>query len=273
MLVPTHGWRILFILGVLPAALSFIVRWKVPESPRWLAIKGRKEEAATVLKKLGATDSDVRNLGNEQLAEKVPIGVLLKKPYLRRFILTAGYYFFAYFGYYGFVLWLPSILVVVFKLTLVKTFTYTLYAAFSAILGRATAFYTIEKFGRKQLFYVGFGLGGVAALAFGLIQNPAYLVWGACILAFFYEQGVAGTVVWTAELYPSKVRATATCWSTGAGRISSALSPIVFGYFVANKMYYGVYVTMALFFWIACGLVYWLGIETKGRSLEDVGAA
>jgi hypothetical protein len=30
---------------------------------------------------------------------------------------------------------------------------------------------------------------------------------------------------------------------------------------------------MALFFWIACGLVYWLGIETKGRSLEDVGAA
>ena len=273
MLVPTHGWRILFILGVLPAALSFIVRWKVPESPRWLAIKGRKEEAATVLKKLGATDSDVRNLGNEQLAEKVPIGVLLKKPYLRRFILTAGYYFFAYFGYYGFVLWLPSILVVVFKLTLLKTFTYTLYAAFSAILGRATAFYTIEKFGRKQLFYVGFGLGGVAALAFGLIQNPAYLVWGACILAFFYEQGVAGTVVWTAELYPSKVRATATCWSTGAGRISSALSPIVFGYFVANKMYYGVYVTMALFFWIACGLVYWLGIETKGRSLEDVGAA
>ena len=97
MLVPTHGWRILFILGVLPAALSFIVRWKVPESPRWLAIKGRKEEAATVLKQLGATDADVRNLGDEQLAEKVPIGVLLKKPYLRRFILTAGYYFFRVF--------------------------------------------------------------------------------------------------------------------------------------------------------------------------------
>lgn len=272
-LVPTHGWRILFILGVLPAALSLVVRWKVPESPRWLGTKGRKQEAVAVLKQLGATDSDVRDLADEPIAEKVPIGVLLQPIYRKRFILTAGYYFFSYFGYYGFVLWLPSILAVVFKLTLVKTFTYTLFAAISAILGRMTAFYTIEKFGRKQLFYVGFGLGGVAALCFGLIQNPAYLVWGACVLAFFYEQGVAGTVVWTAELYPSKVRATATCWSTGAGRISAALSPIAFGYFMANKMYYGVYVTMALFFWVACALVYWLGIETKGRSLEDVGAA
>ncbi len=272
-LVPTHGWRILFILGVVPAALSLVVRWKVPESPRWLGTKGRKQEAAAVLKQLGATDSDVRDLADEPIAEKVPVGVLLQPIYRKRFILTAGYYFFSYFGYYGFVLWLPSILAVVFKLTLIKTFTYTLFAAISAILGRMTAFYTIEKFGRKQLFYVGFGLGGVAALCFGLIQNPAYLVWGACVLAFFYEQGVAGTVVWTAELYPSKVRATATCWSTGAGRISAALSPIAFGYFMANKMYYGVYVTMALFFWVACALVYWLGIETKGRSLEDVGAA
>ena len=272
-LVPSYGWRVLFILGVLPAILTFFIRWKVPESPRWLAIKGRKKEAGNVLKQLGATDDDVRDLGDEQIAEKVPVTVLLQPVYRRRFILTAGYYFFSYFGYYGFVLWLPSILAVVFKVALVKTFTYTLMAAIAAILGRVTAFYTIEKFGRKQLFYVGFGLGGVAALCFGLIKDPAYLVWGACILAFLYEQGVAGTVVWTAELYPSKVRATATCWSTGAGRISAAVSPIIFGYFVANKMYYGVYVTMALFFWVACGLVYWLGIETKGRSLEDVGAA
>ena len=94
---------ILFILGALLASL-FVVRWKVPESPRWLAIKGRKKEAATVLKQLGATEADVRNLGNEQIAEKVPIGVLLHFLDLKRIrIHTAGYYFFAYFGYYGFV--------------------------------------------------------------------------------------------------------------------------------------------------------------------------
>jgi putative MFS transporter len=272
-LVPTYGWRVLFYLGVLPSLLAIIVVWRVPESPRWLAIKGRTDEATAVLRKLGASETDVKGLQSDEVAKNVPFWVLLQPPYLKRFCLTAGYYFFGYFGYYGFVLWLPSILATVYGLSLVKTFTYTLFVALSAILGRVTAFYTIEKFGRKQLFYVGFGLGGVAALVFGAIEDPALLVWGACILSYLYEQAVAGTVVWTAELYPSQVRATATCWSTGAGRVSSALSPIVFGYFMANQMYYGIYITMALFFWIACALVFFIGIETKGKSLEDIGAA
>jgi putative MFS transporter len=272
-LVPTYGWRVLFYLGVLPALLAIIVVWRVPESPRWLAIKGRTDEAKAVLKKLGASEDDLKGLQSEEVAKSVPFWVLLQPPYLKRFCLTAGYYFFGYFGYYGFVLWLPSILATVYGLSLAKTFTYTLFVALSAILGRVTAFYTIEKFGRKQLFYVGFGLGGVAALVFGAIEDPALLVWGACILSYLYEQAVAGTVVWTAELYPSQVRATATCWSTGAGRVSSALSPVVFGYFMANQMYYGIYITMALFFWIACALVFFIGIETKGKSLQDIGAA
>lgn len=272
-LVTDYGWRVLFYLGVTPAFLGLVVAFKVPESPRWLAAKGRTEEAAKVLKMLGAKDEDVHDLQSDLSAEKVSVFVLFQPTYLRRFILTAGYYFFAYFGYYGFVLWLPTILATVYNLSMAKTFTYTLFVALAAILGRLTAFYTIEKFGRKQLFYVGFGLGGVAALIFGKITNPELLVWGACILSYLYEQGVAGTIVWTAELYPSKLRATATSWSSGAGRISSALAPIVFGYLMANEMYYGIYVTMALFFWIAVALVFFLGIETKGKSLEEIGAA
>lgn len=272
--VTVYGWRVLFIVGVIPALLSFLVRWKVPESPRWLASQGRGKEAVQVLKQLGASDKDVSTVPTvTNQDEKTSVLVLLQPQYLKRFILTAGYYFFSYFGYYGFLLWLPSILSTVYHLSLVKTFTFTLFVAISAILGRATAFWTIERFGRKQLFYVGFGLGGVAALLFGIIQDPTYLVFGACILSFLYEQGVAGTVVYTAELYPSNVRATATCWSTGAGRISSAVSPIVFGYFMNIHFYYGIYLTMAIFFWIAVALVYFLGVETKGKSLEKIGAA
>jgi MFS transporter, putative metabolite:H+ symporter len=108
---------------------------------------------------------------------------------------------------------------------------------------------------------------------FGLIQNPSLLVYVACLMSFLYEQGVAGTVVWTAELYPSKVRATAVSWSTAAGRIGAALSPIVFGALMNFHAYYGVYVTMAASFWVAVGLVYFLGVETKGKSLQELGAA
>ncbi len=272
-LVPTYGWRVLFVVGVTPAFLSVWVRWKVPESPRWLATKGRLAEATTVLSLLGASDDQVRDVQPDEVVETLRLRTLLQPPYLKRFILTAGYYFFSYFGYYGFVLWLPSILATIFNLSLVTTFTYTLYVALAAIAGRVFAFWTIDRFGRKQLFYVGFGIGGIAALLFGTIQDPTLLVACACLMSFLYEQGVAGTVVWTAELYPSHVRATAVSWSTGFGRISSALSPIVFGWFVSHQMYYGVYITMAVSFWIAVGLVYFLGVETKGKSLHALQAA
>jgi putative MFS transporter len=273
-LVTHFGWRLLFVVGVIPAFLVFWIIRKVPESPRWLGTKGRMGEAASVLKILGASDQDVQGIkADESTVKSVPISKLLQPEYFKRFVLTAGYYFFSYFGYYGFVLWLPTILATVYNLSMVRTFTYTLFVAISSILGRVLALYTIERFGRKQLFYVGFGLGGVAALLFGTITNPALLVWGACILAFLYEQGVIGTVVWTTELYPSTVRATAIGWSTAAGRVSSAISPVVFGWFIHRHMYYGVYVAMAIAFWIAVGLVFFLGIETKGKSLHELGAA
>ena len=234
---------------------------------------GKNSTSGGDLEAVGSQRDRLQNLKAEETTTKVPLRILLHTPYLKRFLLTTGYYFFAYFGYWGFVLWLPSILAVHFKLTLVRTFTYTLMAALSAILARVVAFYTIEKFGRKQLFYVGYGLAGVGALIFGKIENPAYLVWGACLLSFFYEQGVTGTVVWTAELFPSTVRATAVSWSSGAGRISSALAPMAFGFFMSHNMYYGAYVMIAVFFWIAVLLVFALGIETKGKSLEEIGAA
>ena len=74
------GWRVLFYIGVLPAFLGVVVAFKVPESPRWLAIKGRTEEAAAVLKKLGATDIDVKGLQSEKIAKQVRLLFYSKKP-------------------------------------------------------------------------------------------------------------------------------------------------------------------------------------------------
>ncbi|MDF2646958.1 MAG: naiP [Paenibacillus sp.] len=269
-----YGWRVLFIIGVIPVLLSFLIRWKVPESPRWLASKGRGDEAVKVLKYLGASDEDVNNVPRLAIPDKkVSYSVLFKPQYLKRFTLTVGYYFFGFFGYYGYVLMLPSILFTVFHMSLVKTFTYTLYVAIFAILGRLTATWSVERFGRKQLFYVGYGFGGVAALLFGLIKDPSILIWGACILTFIFEQAQVAKVVYTPELYPSNIRATATAWSSSVGRISGALSPILLGYFMKIQFYYGIYLTMAICFWITCALVYFLGVETKGKSLDEIGAS
>src|SRR5208283_4341078 len=131
----------------------------------------------------------------------------------------------------GFVLWLPSILAVVFKLSLARTFSYTIMVGIFAILGKVTAFFTIDKFGRKQLFYVGYGLAGVASLLFGILKTPTPLLIGACILSYLLEMAAAGCVVLPTELFPSGVRGTANSWTSASGKLGSALAPLVFGFF------------------------------------------
>ena len=274
--VPNFGWRGLFVIGAMPAILAVFVFRHIQESPRWLANTGKIKEAGEVLKHLGASDEDVSRLAAPVSTEKqvgIPISTLFKPPYRKRMILTCGYYFFSYFGYYGFLLWLPTILSTVYGMSLTKTFTYTVMTGAMALLGRIFALYTIERFGRRQLFIVGFGVAGFVAMSFCFLKNPDYLLYLLCIVVFFYEQGVQGTVAYTPELYPSSVRTTASGVSAGFGRASGALSAVVFGYFMKQGWYDGIYITMAVMFWLAALLVVFLGIETKGKTLEQLGAA
>jgi putative MFS transporter len=57
------------------------------------------------------------------------------------------------------------------------------------------------------------------------------------------------------------------------GKVSGALSPLAFGYFISRHWYYGVWVTMAICFAITILIVATMGIETKGKTLEEIGAA
>jgi MFS family permease len=181
--------------------------------------------------------------------------------------------FFGFFGYYGFVLWLPSILALKFNIGLATAFGYTILVGVFAVLGKITAFVTIDWFGRKQLFYIGFGTASLISLLFGALKQPIHLLVGACALSFFLEEAAAGCVVLPTELFPSEVRGTANAWSSAAGKLAAALSPLVFGFLMARQKYYGIFITMAVFFGIACVLIFTLGEEAKRKALQDMGAS
>lgn len=273
-LVPRFGWHSLFLVGILPAALAFFVIRRLPESTRWLAIRGKKDKAAAALVSLGANEQQVETLdAQEREVKGVPLRVLLRPPYLKRLVMTTSVLFFGFFGYYGFVLWLPSILVLHFKINLAQAFGYTILVGIFAILGKITAFLTIDRFGRKQLFYVGFGMAALISLLFGLLKQPLHLLTGACALSFFLEEAAAGCVVLPTEIFPSQVRGTANSWSSAAGKLAAALSPLVFGFFMARQQYYDIFLTMAVFFGIVCAIIFALGMEAKGKALQDIGAS
>ncbi|MDQ7093560.1 MFS transporter [Desulfosporosinus sp. PR] len=278
-IAPAFGWRAMFIVGALPVILA-VVAVKLPESPLWLAARGRREEAVAVLKRLGAGEEDLARLifekareAQEKKRQKVPAALLFGPKYGKRFAFTASFYFFTNLAYFGFAMWLPSLLNTVYKIPKTETFKLTLVVACVAILGRAYSAWAVEKFGRKAVAYVGYGIAGAASLILIFVHNVTLLVAIIIIMPFFYEQGAGLTVSWVPEFYPPEIRATANSWSNSAGKISSAFAPILFGFIISTGAVFGIYLVMAGCFWLLCLLSKTIGIETKGKTLEEIEAA
>jgi putative MFS transporter len=274
LLIPRYGWQGLFLAGIFPLVLSIFVLRKLPESPRWLVARGMPVRAAMELRRFGATEQQVASLEAEKAkTQQIRTATLFRPPYRRRLVLAVTVLFCGFFGYYGFLLWLPSILSIRFGIGVVRTFEYTALVGLSSILGKLMAVSTVDRWGRKQLFYFGYGLAGLASLAFGLLRTPVSLLIGACILSFFLEEAAAGCVVLPTELFPSEVRGTANSWISAAGKFAAAVSPIVFGLLLDRQMYYSIFVTITIFLWLACLMIFCLNIDTKGRALEEIGAS
>lgn len=276
MVLPVFGWRSLFFIGAAPALLALWARSKVPESPRWLAIKGRGDEARKALRFLGASEEEINGAADRSAAE-IPGGPqgarfpeLFSPQYLSRTVLSWGIWVCENFGYFGFLMWLPSILVTIFKFSLVKSLTYTLVVAAAGTVGRIVAVYLIDLVGRRKLLIVGFALYGVAALLFGLAKTPPLLLSMAALFAFFGDMLGATIVTYVPELYPTRLRAIGASWAAAPGRIAAALAPMILGGLMAANSYYTVWVVFAGMFWLGAVLALFLGVETKGRALEEV---
>lgn len=104
------SWRVLFGLQYLPAAVLFLFSFWMPESPRWLSLKGRHAEALETLRRLHGSDSvgehdesssyyqEFVQIRAQIEEEKTHTGswrkILRKRSYLRRFALICGFFFF-----------------------------------------------------------------------------------------------------------------------------------------------------------------------------------
>ncbi len=278
LVVPRLGWRALFIVSALPGLLLFAVRTYVPESPRFLAVSGKEEEALEVLRKVAAINGKELDEAATQLtaqlttelsqtAQKSSVKDLFSQDLWKTTLLLWSIWFFISIGYYGIFTWIPSWLRTK-GFSLPAVYPYSFFMALAQLPGYFSAAYLVEKIGRRLtlgLYLAGSGLG---AVAFSLAVSPTGIVGAALVLSFFALGAWGALYAYTPEAYPTIIRTTGIGSASGMTRIAGVIAPFVGALLSGQNL-----VTALLVFGAAYGLgalsAFLLPHETWGTVLED----
>jgi putative MFS transporter len=280
-IVPHLGWRWLFALGGPVAAIAALMRWTLPESPRWLASVGRNEEAEKAMvfieqrvkRTSGADLPEIRIVPVAGLtAKRTRIAELFSHVYLRRTIVVWVIWFASYFANYGLVTWLPSIYRTIFKLPLDKALVYGMVAQVAGMIGSITAALLVDILGRRLLIGLYFLIAGIFELALwyaGAVTAFQTLVLSSLAIVFIGANCLI-VYLYTPELYPTRMRALGSSIASAWLRVAAMLGPVVVGFVITHYNVSWNFLVFAAVIIIAGILILSLGIETKGKVLEEI---
>ncbi len=279
-------WRLLFAIGVLPALLVLLVRLWVPESPRWLCRQGRYEEARKSL--AWALQVEPSALPMPTAADAGPIVVsnwldLFKYPrsLLVSWLGNAG----AQTGVYGITLWAPSLFVLLLKVTPQEAAKMMILLSVFGFVGRLSFSFFSELMGRRNAGgLLGFGAGFLIILA-GYNYDASLMgvsaFWLILAVAFFFADGGFAIVgPYAAEVWPSHLRTSGMGSAYGFGGIGKIIGPVGLALIVGSNNYLKpdvplpeiplAFLYLGCWFLMAGAVYYFFGLETRGKSIEEI---
>jgi len=281
LLIPEFGWRSALLVGGVPALFAAVLRAAVPESPRYLEQSGDHEGAGRVIsmmeKQAGIESAEISVSSSASAAagleKRARFAELWSRKYLVTTIVLWVIWFGINFGYYGFVLWTPTLLMAK-GFTMVKSFEFTLVMCLAQLPGYGSAAYLVEKIGRKPVLIIYFIGTALASWLFGNAEAAGQVVGYGCML-YFFSLGAWGCVyAYTPEVYPTRVRGTGTGWAAAFGRLGAFLGamvvPVVYSAFGEAGGYGKVFILLSLVFAAVAAVAGFFGKETRGRSLENI---
>lgn len=275
------NWRWMFIVQVIPAGIFFILLFFIPESPRWLVIKGKEQKAREIFARVGGSGHAEREIVEIRKAgehEEGSLGELFQPGFRKALIIGVLLAFFSHMvGINAVSYYAP-------KLFMQAGFQSADTAIIASLLVMATLFVftivalaLIDRIGRKPLLLIGCLGMGIAFVITGIAFQSSSLggMWllGGLML---YDASFAismGGVIWVylSEIFPNKVRGRAMSMATMTLWITEFFVAQTFPWLVDNIrgntffMYAGVCFASFVFVWSMI-------VETKGKSLEEIEA-
>lgn len=221
LLLPQIGWRGMFLIGVIPAIVAWVIRNKLHEPEVFVA--RAKEEKPSALQCL-------KLLMKDKATAKISLGVI---------VLTSV----QNFGYYGIMIWMPNFLSKQMGFSLTKSSLWTAVTILGMSLGIWVFGQLADRIGRKPTFLI-FQVGSViSVLTYSQLTDATAMLWVGAVMGLCVNGMMGGYGAVISEAYPTAARATAQNVLFNIGRAVGGLGPVVIG---ALAMAYSFQVAIAL---------------------------
>jgi MFS transporter, putative metabolite:H+ symporter len=227
-LIPTHGWRVMFIVGGIGGLLIWWVRKRLPESPRWLEVVRRDDEAEELLREVEASSDeewdDVRgkNLGP---ASSRSLATLFRPPLLRHMIVGSVTLVIINAVVFSFITWLPTFFIRQ-GMSMVEAFHYALVMSLGAPLGAFLASLMSDRLGRKPTVALACAAAMGVAYIYPDIKDPLMLpLAGLALTAPIFVLMAMLFGIYIPELFPTEVRLRAAGICNTFGRGATMFTP------------------------------------------------
>jgi len=272
-----EGWRWVVLAGALAAIVIGLLRFYLPESPRWLARHGRLAEADAILSRIEAqAEAEIgRPLPAPGPPEPVsPAGRfrdLWVPPIRGRVILMSVFNVFQTVGFYGFQNWVPTLLVQN-GIELNKSLGYTTVIALAAPVGPLIGFFLGERVERKWVIVLSAGLVLVCGLVFGATSFWPVVVAMGLMLQVAANGMSYSFHAYQQELFPTGLRARASGFVYSWSRLSVIFSSFLIAYILRDFGVSGVFVFIAAAMFVVMATIGLFGPRTSGVALERISS-
>jgi len=277
LIIPTWGWRPMFIIAGIGSLIVWYLRKNLPESPRWLESQGRNAEAEALMESI---EKEVQAATGPLPAPKPAVtlpqltaAAIFKPPILQRLLVGCWVLITINTLIFGFVIFLPQFFLRQ-GLTITNSLGYTVVLAAASLVGCAFGAVLSDYIGRRWSI-IGASFLTIAAgwvySHFNAASDPVIVLSvGAILIVAIYIQTALLFGVYTPELFPTEIRLRANGICNTLGRAATVVSPFVVGYLMVNYALPGVIWLMIGLVLVQIAAVYFWGVEPARRPLEGL---
>lgn len=261
------GWRWMLGSAFIPCVILLIGRWGTPESPRWLAQKGRVEEARAVVLRLFGADVE---LEPEEVKE-TRYSKIFEKGYFRRMIFVGTIWACQVVPMFGLYTFGPQIMSAFGFGAGKQAILGDIIISMFFLIGCVPAMFWLNSIGRRPLLIGSFTIMSIALAVLGFFPNANIWIVVIAFGTYAFFSGGPGILQWLYpnELFPTEIRASAVGAAMAFSRIGTVLSTYALPIFMNA---YGIGPTLLVGFAISVlglGVSIAMAPETKGLTLAE----